>query len=274
MSSPMDPRVDSWSAMARRAAGEKVRNSVGNTHADFTGSNSSQVVQIRPHTWITEVTARRAGLKIVHQDGVWMTARYARALEKGQSALERLPAELRGLILSFVQVRASHAVFLRGNANGPPSGIIFPPIAYVSTVMRAQFIALSIETTTYVVHSGPGNAAFQSWLKGTDLTCASTTYKNGFDAVKSLTFAYFSRFHHQSMAVSAPNNDFEMMLNVEYLRRQYRLDRMLKLGNLERLVLTKRNVHGDRVDVLENLAAWFRSNIKDKRGKAPEVMIV
>ncbi|KAK3116976.1 hypothetical protein LTR53_002123 [Teratosphaeriaceae sp. CCFEE 6253] len=277
---PVSAQVSSWAMMARKAAGEKV-------------------VQVRPNTWISEEKARRAGLQIVFMKDVWMTSRLAKALETGPGAFERLPAELRLLILNFIQTRPSQAVFLRGNRRGPATGINFPPLAYVSTMFRAQYITLAIETTMFILHSGPGNAAFQKWLSNTSLTLASLTYKHGFDAVKSLGFQFFSRYPHRNLDATAPNKDVELMLKcmnlqtvtmvwhgtelmhpqeipkcVELLRKQYRLDRMLKLVNLKQIKLVKHDVDGYDTGVLSNLAEWFRSSIKDGSGQAPVVTIV
>ena len=226
-----------------------------------------------------------------------MSSAYAKALEGGSSAMERLLPEIRRQIFRYLDTQATLMVYLRG-IHGPPTGIEFPPVARVNKIMRAEFISGALESTTFSIHSGPGNAKFQAWLSRTSLSLVSS-YNTGFDAVKSLSFAYFSRFRHQAMAPMAPNNDIELMLkcknlesvsmvwhgqelanpygdpySVSVLRTCYRLDRMQGLRNLKRLRLVKHSVEGGESKALKDLAEWFRSTMKDATGSPTLVTIV
>ncbi|KAK4898160.1 hypothetical protein LTR27_004167 [Elasticomyces elasticus] len=191
-------------------------------------------------------------------------------------------------------------VYTRGLL-GPPEGMKFPNIAYTTKTLRAQYLLVAIENTTFCVHNGPGNAHFQAWLTSTDLSIVSHHHKTGFDAVKSLEFPYFSRFPHQALGPDVPNSDVKLMLrcknleavrmnwvgstlfdqatqdgkSVAQLRTEYRLDGMLGLNNLKRLQLERYAPAAFADEVLENLAEWFREGLKSNReGKGAVVEII
>ena len=217
----------------------------------------------------------------MEKDGVLMSTSYAKFLKDGGSLMERIPSELRRVILSYLVPDADLRVYMHSltGFHGPPSGITLPPIAYVSKTIRADFVLLAVESTTFDIHSGPGNAKFQKWLGRTSLESISKNYKTAFDAVKSLRFSYFSSFHHASMPAIAANNDIELMLkcknlesvsmvwhgaelihmyghakSVDLLRTQYRLDRMLELGKLKHVILMRLVVGGAASTALDDLA--------------------
>ncbi|KAK3635696.1 hypothetical protein LTR56_014572 [Elasticomyces elasticus] len=79
------------------------------------------------------------------------------------------------------------------------------------TPASAEYLALALKATTFTIHSGAGNDRFQDWPGGLDLSIFSSHYGNGYSAVKSLSFPYFSWFHHQLCPATTPNNDIELM---------------------------------------------------------------
>lgn len=215
--------------------------------------------------------------------------------------LMALPAELRHRILSNLPEKDFVAVFLPGRYGQVPQGIEIPVIAQAGDrQLRAETIMVTIEQTTWSIHSGPGNTHFQQWLSGVDLTPASKNYTDGFDAVKSLTLPYFSRFPHARLLATAPNNDVELALKcknlerlstlwvdeelfkcdqdghgpktVPQLRGEYRLDGLLGLTKLKRMYLGYRGGAGGQ-QVIEALAVWFKADFV-KRGKVEMVVTV
>ncbi|KAK3075604.1 hypothetical protein LTR53_000942 [Teratosphaeriaceae sp. CCFEE 6253] len=97
-----------------------------------------------------------------------------------------LPPELRMHTLSFLAEGSYQPVFL-GAIYGRRTGMMLPSIVKVCRLFRAEYLAVAIEQTTWAIHDFPGNLQFQRWLARTDLSAASS-YKTGFDAIKSLAF--------------------------------------------------------------------------------------
>ena len=113
--------------------------------------------------------------------------------------MTKLPPELCHYILSFVPKNKIDMVYLRGNHGLPPTKVKLPVTTHAGDrLLRQETIMVTVESTTWSIHSWPGNQAFQAWLDGLDLSLASKTYKNGCDAVKSLMFEFFSRFPYHS----------------------------------------------------------------------------
>ncbi|KAI6848355.1 hypothetical protein KC332_g7436 [Hortaea werneckii] len=163
-------------------------------------------------------------------------------------------------------------------------------------VLRQETIRTALEKATFRIDSFPGNQAFQAWLERVDLRHVSTSYVNGFDAIKHLLFPYFSRFPHWTYPEDHVNSDIELMLKcrnletvkftwasetlyqrygglktVDQLRKEFRLDRMLSLTNLKQLTVIGRDTwEGDKL--LRDLADWFRDNLVGNGGKAVEVL--
>ena len=72
----------------------------------------------------------------------------------------------------------------------------------------------------HVHHRNPqwsGNAALRAWLSTIDLTCIELFCKTGFDAIKSLSFPYFSRFPYRDASITK-NNDVGLALACKNLR--------------------------------------------------------
>ncbi|KAK5686060.1 hypothetical protein LTS10_002174 [Elasticomyces elasticus] len=211
-----------------------------------------------------------------------------------------LPAEVRLEVFGLL-VEDIVSVFLRG-MNGIPTGMLFPRIAYVSKTVRAEYLMLALEKATFSIHSGPGNAKFQQWLNKIDLS-AIASYHTGFDAIKTLQFPYFSRFPHQQLPATTPNNDIELMekcgnlesisitwasdtlidystpqpsgKTVQQLCAEYRLDRLCQLTKLRRVSLVRFRVGPVSQAVLEDLAQWVRVALQGNyNGKGVEVKIV
>ncbi|KAK5718785.1 hypothetical protein LTR17_015619 [Elasticomyces elasticus] len=151
-----------------------------------------------------------------------------------------LPAELRLRILRYLLEQPKLDVYTRGRL-GPPEGMKFPNIAYTTKTLRAQYLLVAIENTTFRVHNGPGNAHFQEWLASTDLSSVSRHHKTGFDAVKSLEFPYFSRFPHPALAPHVPNSDVSLMTMCKNLKE---LERYAPAASAD--------------EMLEILAEWLR----------------
>jgi len=216
--------------------------------------------------------------------------------------LLKLPPELRHQVLSYLPKHDIVAVNLPGNHGLPPTKIPLPATAHAGDrLLRQETLIVTIESTTWSIHSWPGNQGFQAWLGGIDLTLASKTYATGFDAVKSLMFEFFSRYPHRIKQPQDPNNDIELMLKcgnlehvttewageelreydrvtgtwnyktVDQLRVDYRLDRMLELRKLKKLELVL--CKGVGLGVLPELGAWFVANMPQVAGKAIEVVV-
>ena len=222
-------------------------------------------------------------------------------LQKRQFKLMKLPPEVRHRILHYLPKSKYIAVYLPGNNGRTPTRVELAVTARASDkLLRQETIMTTIEQTTFAIHSGPGNAKFQKWLGETKLSLASPNYHLAFDVVKSLSFSYFSRFHHQTMPATAKDNDIELMVKccqlesasmvsvgaelfaydntgqylaktVQRLCQEYRLDRMLDIW-LKKLTLIWRGL-GDVTD-LERLAAWFRANMSNVDGRPINVVLL
>jgi hypothetical protein len=170
-----------------------------------------------------------------------------------------------------------------------PTKIQLPAITQAGDKQLLQeSIMITIEASTFSIHSGPGNRKFNEWLGSTDLSMVSANYKNGHDAITNLDFPYFSRFPHQRPHIVL-NRDLEMMVacknltkvsmtwvgeelvNVDgdnfdakpvvQLCQEYRLDRLLKCDKLKTNRLVGRGVWGASHSALDNLAAWRRASM-------------
>jgi len=229
------------------------------------------------------------------RDGTLMTMKFARS--KPFQMME-LPPEIRRQILSHLIEETFLNVYLRG-VYSAPTGMILPSIVYADKTLRAEYLREAIEQTTFSIHSGQGNEHFQKWLASTDLSDVSS-YKNGFGAVKTLHFPYFSRYPWYVLPADAPNNDIELMLRcpnletvslfwagatltdqnnvgkiVEQLRTEYRLDRLLQLRGLKRMVMFRFQFGTTMEEVLENLVQWLREALPmNEAGERPEVKII
>lgn len=203
---------------------------------------------------------------------------------------------IRTKILDLVIEPVTQPFFLK-SANGK-KGTELPisPLAKQHNErFRLEAIYVTLNKSTIEIHSGPANAGVQQWLAGMDFTAlgGDTSYKTGFDAVKSLKFPFFSRFPHRKLPKNAKNEDIVLMQRcknlrsvhitlvdaeltyfynmdgylpkaLEQMRREYRLDEMLKLKKLERLHLASKlsmYVYEDSGHVgfrqVEKLKEWF-----------------
>ncbi|TKA71611.1 hypothetical protein B0A55_07256 [Friedmanniomyces simplex] len=167
----------SWALVCRKAAGEKV-------------------VRCGPKDWISEDKAEKLDLTIIpivnsvrsptvnapQQHHIRRTAELLTAPQSQQKDIRQTlqtpmklrlqqdvgqVQELRLEILGYL-VDEDLAVFLSGGY-GPPTGMDLPSIAYVNKLIRAEYISLALENTTFTIHSGAGNDQFQKWLSGIDL---------------------------------------------------------------------------------------------------------
>ncbi|KAK5132861.1 hypothetical protein LTR08_008577 [Meristemomyces frigidus] len=258
----------------------------------------------KPYSWAL-VARKGNGEKIMNHDGVWMLEsrhKFLSYIKKRQFKLMSLPSELRHEILKYLPEDTYIGVYLPGHRGMVPTGVELPVTARAGDkLLRQETIMITIEQTTFAIHSGPGNASFQNWLGDVDLRLTSKTYVTGFDAVKSLAFPYFSRFPHASLAPATPNSDIELMLScrqveqvsmvwvaqelvaddaatgqqgpktVERLRKEYRLDRMLGLRKLRTLTLVRRGAGNSTA--LDDLAAWFRANMSGVDGQSIQVVL-
>ncbi|KAK5125242.1 hypothetical protein LTR85_000918 [Meristemomyces frigidus] len=272
-----------------------------------------------PISWA--LVARQAnGEKVVKYKGVWMREERQKVLEHINTAEFRimdlpselpimetkfrimdLPSELRHHILSYLVENDLVSVYLPGNGYMPPTGIDLPVTARAGDkLLRQETLMLTIEQTTFDIHSFIGNTGFQAWLRRVDLRLASGGYTDGFDAVRSLSLPYFCFFPHATFPATRPNSDIELMLKcrnmeevsiawadkelwsvdattglqaaktVQQLRTQYRLDRMLGLRRLKKLVLKRKGIGNI---ALHNLATWFRASMPDVDGQPIQVIV-
>ena len=213
--------------------------------------------------------------------------------------LMKLPFELRAKILEHVLDESTLMVYLK-NSIGP--GVRLPTVANAGDLqLRAEAILVTIQNTTFEVHSGPGNEGFQAWLTDIDFSKieGSTNCTNGFDAVQKLSFPFFSRFPHRNPSITI-NKDIELMktcnnlktvttnwngtelvnfLNdivrpksVDQLRKEYRLEGMLELPKLESLTLQRFRVEYEAMAALKELAQWFENEYQ-QRGQMVKVII-
>ncbi|KAK1013102.1 hypothetical protein LTS01_000915 [Friedmanniomyces endolithicus] len=252
-----------------------------------------------PDTWVTKDTARRMREAIIEaRDGTLMTMTYARS--QPFRAMD-LPGEVRRQVLSHLIEETYLNVYTRG-IHSVPTGMLLPNIVYASKVLRAEYLLEAIEKTTFIVHNGLGNEHFQKWLGSTNLSGVSS-YANGFGAVRALNFPYFSRYPYYILPATTPNNDIELMLrcpklesvrlmwagdmlhdqnnwlnagkSVEQVRTDYRLDRLMQLRGLKRMVLVRFQFDTVAEEVLESLVEWLREALPmNGEGKKPELVIL
>ncbi|KAK5686058.1 hypothetical protein LTS10_002172 [Elasticomyces elasticus] len=261
-------------------------------------AEGEKFVQDGSNTWLTEEFTKKARIVVVKsRDGTPVTLRY---LRQQPFNMMGLPVELRLRILGYLLEQPKLDVYTRGRL-GPPEGMKFPKIAYTTKTLRAQYLLVAIENTTFRVHNGPGNAHFQEWLASTDLSIVSHHHKTGFGAVKPLEFPYFSRYPHQTLAPDVPNSDVKLMgmcknleavrfnwvgstlfdqatqggKSVAQLRSEYRLDGMLGLSSLKRVQIERYAPAAFADEVLESLAEWLRNGLKTNcEGKGAVVEII
>lgn len=224
----------------------------------------------------------------------------AKLPEKPRTYLEWLlflPAELRTLILEEYTGTEIQRAFLRGNEFECGTGAPMPNLAEAAKGVSEQLFAEALSVglqQTVEIHSGPGNTQFQVWLAEQDLRAVGLT--NGFDAVRDLSFPYFSRFPWWNPDITS-NMDIELMHKcknlrrvtllfvagavhghaneaelVATLRRKFHLDGILKLSSLQCLMI---QVHphyliGFEYRNVQVLAGWFRDEFQ-KLGKEVDV---
>ncbi|RMY64648.1 hypothetical protein D0863_09662 [Hortaea werneckii] len=252
----------------------------------------------KSYSWAL-VLREALGEKIVNYNGEYMTEPRMKVLKFIESKIQimQLQPEIREIILDHLCEETTIAVFLRGNAFSPATGIKLPVTARAGDrLLRQETIRTALEKTTFRIDSFPGNQAFQAWLERVDLREVSKNYVNGFDAIKHLLFPYFSRFPHYNYPADHPNSDIELMLKcrnletvemewatdvlyhrdghvktVDQLRKEFRLDRMLGLANLKQLTVMGCDAYEGQ-QLLHDLAGWFRDNLVGKGGNKVEVL--
>ncbi|KAI6789658.1 hypothetical protein KC361_g8381 [Hortaea werneckii] len=254
-----------------------------------------------PKSYSWALVLREAlGEKIVEYKGEYMTEQRMKVqkfIDAKIQLMDLLP-EIRQVILEHLCEEITIPVFLRGRGYYPATGIKLPVTARLGDmVLRQETIRTALEKATFRIDSFPGNQAFQAWLEKVDLRQVSSTYVNGFDAIKHLTFPYFSRFPHWTYRAEHLNSDIELMLKcrnletvkitwasetlheryggvktVAQLRKEFRLDRMLSLANLKQLTVMGRGTTWEGEKLLHDLAGWLRDNLVGNGGKAVEVL--
>lgn len=202
-----------------------------------------------------------------------------------------LPSEIRYMIFSLLVETVTIPVYLRGVRGLPPTAVPLPLITQAGDrKLRMEAIWVATKQVTLELHSGPGNQKLQQWLASLDLSITNeTTLRTGFDAVHALSFPYFSRFPHAILPADNPNNDIELMRRcanlrtvtltfvyqelhdaitdeakpIAQLRSEYRLDNMLTLGNLTKLVLKGgKGMYGSTLPALQTLGNWFTAEFQ------------
>lgn len=125
-----------------------------------------------------------------------------------------LPYHVRHLILEHLIGPQNIRVFLRRS----PMPIRLPEAARAGNIrLRRECLLVALKSCTVEIHSGPGNAAFQTWLSKIDLTGTGSSCETGFDAITSLNFPYFSRFPYHRADITK-NNDIGLALACRNLR--------------------------------------------------------
>lgn len=128
-----------------------------------------------------------------------------------------LPYELREKVYEHA-VEQYHGVFLPAKNGHQATG---PPCPDIARTGNAQFdqeaTLVNLKRTTISIHSGPGNTSFQAWLSEVDFSKAETSLKDGFGAVHTLQFPYFSRFPYHIPEITT-NNDIRLMQRCPNLR--------------------------------------------------------
>lgn len=225
--------------------------------------------------------------------------------------LLKLPFTLRLRILGYAIDPVTTAFFLPDGNGRKGSALPLSELAcHTDERFRLESLMVTIEKSTIEIHSGPANEGMQKWFAQVNFSAlgGDTTYKTGFDAVKSLRFPFFSRFPHRKLPANAKNQDINLMLRcknlatlriswvdeeltyfynmdgflpkpVEQIRREYRLDDMLKVKNLKHLHLASRvtnQVYEASGHVgyrqVEALKKWFDEEF-GKRGLKVKVTI-
>lgn len=133
---------------------------------------------------------------------------------KPRLELMSLPYDVRHLILEHLTDPQNIRVFLRRDS----IAIRLPVAARAGNIqLRRECLLVALNMCTIEIHSGPGNAALRAWLSTIDLTGIESFCKTGFDAIKSLSFPYFSRFPYRDASITK-NNDVGLALACKNLR--------------------------------------------------------
>lgn len=198
--------------------------------------------------------------------------------------------ELRDKILEYLVHGSPIRVFLAPRGRDPPTAIQLPITARVGNrKLRQETIRVALMNTTLEIHSGPGNRKLQQWLSSIDLSLASKGQTNGFDAVKKLSFPYFSFLPYDRLLADTPHGDIELMKkcsnlrevsiyfspgqvcdyfapdkSAQQLRQDYRLDGMLGLEKLETLRFLGWYGSNPNSGICE-LARWFEDSFKSQK---------
>ncbi|KAM0700738.1 hypothetical protein Q7P35_012459 [Cladosporium inversicolor] len=190
------------------------------------------------HLSFAQICAQAAGIEIVH-DGLYMTETLALAAKTGKDTypiarqrlkatqdflterlgekrqpleLMGLPYDVRHLILEHLIGPQNIRVFLRRSS----MPIRLPEAARAGNIqLRRECLLVALKIVE--IHSGPGNASFQTWLSRIDPTGTESSCETGFDAITSLSFPYFSRFPYRRADITK-NNDIGLALACRNLR--------------------------------------------------------
>lgn len=281
----MSQSVTSWADICRQACGEQLVLAYGQTMT----------------------RARKAFLDhnprlLVSLDGEVVT-REAAAARKSRFCIMSLPFAAREQILQYLQECKTVRVFLPGLNGVRPTPIQLPTTARAGDrTLRLETIRTTLLNSEIEIHSGPANHQLQQWLASLDFSPISMHLKDGFDAVRALSFPYFSRFPHYLPHITS-NQDVNLMRKCRNLKRvslhfvaatvfrndgsgmqkmadqlvqEYHLDEMLELDELE--VLHFSGFCSDESDVgVRGLARWFKEqfdNRKDRGLRKKEVKVV
>lgn len=119
---------------------------------------------------------------------------------KKKFQLMKLPFEVRLNILDFAVDAIDIPVFHNGRRFKHP--IALPPVARTrDQQLNLEGLIVTIEKTSFSVHNRRALEGFETWLSEIDLTKlnGATSYKTGFDAVKTLSFEGFDYYEAQMM---------------------------------------------------------------------------
>lgn len=128
-----------------------------------------------------------------------------------------LPYVIRHLVLEHMIEAQTISAFLK-RATTP---ISLPVVARAgSSLLRRECSLVALKVSTVEIHSGPDNVALQAWLRKIDFSGVETdsgNCQNGFDAINTLNFPYFSRFPYDQRSITV-NHDVQLALACKHLR--------------------------------------------------------
>lgn len=230
-----------------------------------------------------------------NKDSLHRTSEGLRRISQSGLPLMELPYDVRHTILEHLVDSQTIRAFLKWSE----IALRLPVLARAGNrLLRRECILVALKSSTIEIHSGPGNDALQSWLKKISFEGVETFCKNGYDAVCSLKFPYFSRFPHDRPGITVNHDvllsqeckhlrkisiDFQynelggngcrdpVIKDAATLRTNYQLDGLLECSHLEKLEI-QTSVEGAKRSGIDELIVWFTTEFQ-KRGQKTVVSL-